>query len=118
VFESGKWSSTSADQPSNLRLKTVTLKHVKSSNPSAASTASTGLLIILLCAMGAGPLFNYGVSVSSALIIRDLGISEGQIGYFVTIVFSGVAVLCIRVGNVAEKSSARAQSLLIFIDSV
>ena len=115
VFESGKWSSTSADQPSNLRLKTVTLKHVKSSNPSAASTASTGLLIILLCAMGAGPLFNYGVSVSSALIIRDLGISEGQIGYIVTIVFAGAAVLSIWLGNLADKISVRAQMLLIFL---
>src|SRR5699024_11597329 len=81
----------------------------------AASTASTGLLIILLCAMGAGPLFNYGVSVSSALIIRDLGISEGQICYIVTIVFAGAAVLSICLGKLADKISVRAQMLLIFV---
>src|SRR5699024_2375499 len=73
------------------------------------------LLIILLCAMGAGPLFNYGVSVSSALIIRDLGISEGQIGYIVTIVFAGAAVLSIWLGNLADKISVRARMLLIFL---
>src|SRR5699024_10172829 len=65
--------------------------------------------------MGAGPLFNYGVSVSSALIIRDLGISEGQIGYIVTIVFAGAAVLSIWLGNLADKISVRAQMLLIFL---
>lgn len=83
-------------------------------NPAAAS-ASTGLLIILLCAMGAGPLFNYGVSVSSALIIEDLGISAGQIGFIVTVVFAAAAVSSIWLGNLADTVSVRAQMLLIFL---
>ncbi len=65
--------------------------------------------------MGAGPLFNYGVSVSSALIIADLGISEGQIGYIVTIVFAAAAVLSMWLGNLADKISVRSQMLLIFL---
>ncbi|MDN6534690.1 MAG: MFS transporter, partial [Yaniella sp.] len=81
----------------------------------AAASASTGLLIILLCAMGAGPLFNYGVSVSSALIIEELGISAGQIGFIVTVVFAAAAVSSMWLGNLADKISVRAQMLFIFL---
>ena len=80
-----------------------------------AASASTGLLIILLCAMGAGPLFNYGVSVSSALIIEQLGITAGQIGFIVTIVFAAAAVSSIWLGNLADKISVRRQMVLIFL---
>src|SRR5699024_9795519 len=69
-------------------MKRTTLDYVTTPKIPAAASASTGLLIILLCAMGAGPLFNYGISVSSALIIEDLGISAGQIGFIVTVVFA------------------------------
>jgi len=79
------------------------------------TTATTGLLIILLCAMGAGPLFNYGVSVSSALIIEQLGISAGQLGFIVTVVFAAAAVSSIWLGNLADKISARSQMLIIFV---
>ncbi|OAV52034.1 MFS transporter [Enteractinococcus helveticum] len=79
-----------------------------------AASASTGLLIILLCAMGAGPLFNYGVSVSSALIIEQLGITAGQLGLIVTVVFASAAISSIWLGNLADKISARAQMAIIF----
>ena len=94
--------------------KTATLRDVTSPKIPAAS-ASTGLLIILLCAMGAGPLFNYGVSVSSALIIEQLGITAGQIGFIVTVVFAAAAVSSIWLGNLADKISVRRQMLLIFL---
>lgn len=83
--------------------------------PKIPAAASTGLLIILLCAMGAGPLFNYGISVSSALIIEELGITAGQIGFIVTVVFAAAAVSSIWLGNLADKISVRAQMLLIFV---
>ena len=78
-------------------------------------SASTGLLIILLCAMGAGPLFNYGISVSSALIIEQLGISAGQLGLIVTVVFAAAALSSMWLGNLADKISARSQMLIIFV---
>ena len=79
-----------------------------------ARSASTGLLIILLCAMGAGPLFNYGISVSSALIIDQLGISAGQLGLIITVVFAAAAISSLWLGNLADKISARSQMLIIF----
>lgn len=82
---------------------------------SGTTSASTGLLIILLCAMGAGPLFNYGISVSSALIIDQLDISAGQLGFIVTVVFAAAAVSSMWLGNLADKISVRSQMLIIFI---
>ena len=98
----------------HTHVKSTTLVHVTTPKIPAAS-ASTGLLIILLCAMGAGPLFNYGISVSSALIIDDLGITAGQIGFIVTVVFAAAAVSSMWLGNLADKISVRAQMLLIFV---
>ena len=82
---------------------------------SPKASASTGLLIILLCAMGAGPLFNYGISVSSALIIEQLGITAGQLGLIVTVVFAAAAISSIWLGNLADKISARSQMFIIFV---
>src|SRR5699024_3950241 len=80
-----------------------------------AASASTGLLIILLCAMGAGPLFNYGISVSSAVIIDDLGITAGQIGFIVTVAFAAAAVSCLWLGNLAVRISRRAVTLPVYV---
>jgi predicted MFS family arabinose efflux permease len=65
--------------------------------------------------MGAGPLFNYGVSVSSALIIEQMGISAGQLGAIVTVVFAAAALSSIWLGNLADKISARSQMFIIFV---
>lgn len=80
----------------------------------AAPKPPIGLLLILLCAMGAGPLFNYGVSVSSALIIDQFEITAGQLGQVVTVVFASAALMSIGLGRAADVMSARAQMLLIF----
>ncbi|WFP16102.1 MFS transporter [Citricoccus muralis] len=82
--------------------------------PAPASRPSVGLLLILLCAMGAGPLFNYGVSVSSALIIERFGMTAGELGRVVTVVFASAAVMSIWLGRRADVMSARSQMLLIF----
>src|SRR5699024_879626 len=95
--------------------KGTTLDYVTTPKIPAAASASTGLLIILLCAMGAGPLFNYGISVSSALIIDQLDISAGQLGFIVTVVFAAAAVSSMWLGNLADKISVRSQMLIIFI---
>ncbi|MGO1183058.1 MAG: MFS transporter [Micrococcaceae bacterium] len=83
--------------------------------PAPASRPSVGLLLILLCAMGAGPLFNYGVSVSSALIIERFDMTAGQLGRVVTMVFASAAVMSIWLGRRADVMSARSQMMLIFV---
>src|SRR5699024_6210990 len=88
---------------------------VVTTDRTSARSASTGLLIILLCAMGAGPLFNYGISVSSALIIDQLGISAGQLGLIVTVVFAAAAISSMWLGNLADKISVRSQMVIIFL---
>lgn len=83
-------------------------------DPDRRTRASGALLFVLLCAMGVGPLFNYGVSVSSALIIDQLGISAGQLGLVVSVVFASAAISSIYLGRLADRMSARAQLVLIF----
>lgn len=65
--------------------------------------------------MGAGPLFNYGISVSSALIIEQLGISAGQLGLIVTVVFAAAAISSMWLGKLADKISVRSQMVIIFL---
>jgi MFS family permease len=83
-------------------------------DPDRRTRASGALLFVLLCAMGVGPLFNYGVSVSSAVIIEQLGITAGQLGLVVSVVFASAAVTSIYLGRLADRMSARAQLVLIF----
>lgn len=83
-------------------------------DPDRRTRASGALLFVLLCAMGVGPLFNYGVSVSSALIIDQLGITAGQLGLVVSVVFASAAITSIYLGRLADRMSARAQLVLIF----
>ncbi|MDI3331588.1 MAG: MFS transporter [Micrococcus sp.] len=83
-------------------------------DPDRRTRASGALLFVLLCAMGVGPLFNYGVSVSSAVIIEQLGLTAGQLGLVVSVVFASAAVTSIYLGRLADRMSARAQLVLIF----
>jgi predicted MFS family arabinose efflux permease len=83
-------------------------------DPDRRTRASGALLFVLLCAMGVGPLFNYGVSVSSAVIIDQLGITAGQLGLVVSVVFASAAITSIYLGRLADRMSARAQLVLIF----
>ena len=76
---------------------------------------SGALLFVLLCAMGVGPLFNYGISVSSALVIEQMGITAGQLGLVVTVVFASAAVSSMWLGRLADRMTPRAQLILIFL---
>lgn len=73
-----------------------------------------GLLIVLTCAMGVGPLMNYGLSATSPLIIDDLGISEGQFGLLATVVFFTAALSAAWLGRLSDRVSAKMQLLIIF----
>lgn len=73
-----------------------------------------GLLFVLTCAMGVGPLMNYGLSATSPLIIEDLQISESQFGLLATIVFFTAALSAAWLGRLSDKVSAWMQMLIIF----
>ncbi|MFT4471490.1 MFS transporter [Arthrobacter sulfonylureivorans] len=75
---------------------------------------SGALLFVLTCAMGVGPLLNYGLSTVSPLVIEDLGISEGQFGLLATAIFASAAVSSMWLGKLSDRISNRAQLVLIF----
>ena len=76
--------------------------------------AGPGLLFVLVCAMGAGPVMNYGISAASTLIIADLGISEGRFGLLATACFLAAALCSVSLGRLSDRISARTQMLIIF----
>ncbi len=55
-----------------------------------------GLLLVLLASVGIAPLFTYGLSATSDLVISDLQISETQFGLLATVCFG-----CAAIGNAA-----------------
>lgn len=78
----------------------------------------TGLLLMLLAAMGVGALFNYGVSASSTVVIERLGVTSGQLGTVLTVVFASAAVTSVALGRAADRLSSCAQMSVIFGGSV
>jgi MFS family permease len=76
---------------------------------------SGALLFVLTCAMGVGPLLNYGLSTVSPLVIEDLDISEGQFGLLATAIFASAAVCSMWLGKLSDRISNRAQLVLIFV---
>ncbi|MDO4238891.1 MFS transporter [Micrococcus sp.] len=96
------------------------------SDPSSARPApageqrapGTGLLLVLLAAMGVGALFNYGVSASSTVVIERLGVSSGRLGTVLTVVFASAAVTSVALGRAADRLSSRTQMSIIFGGSV
>ncbi len=78
------------------------------------STPGPGLLFVLVCAMGAGPVMNYGLSATSTLIMADLGISEAQFGLLAATCFCSAALSSMSLGRLSDRISARSQLLIIF----
>lgn len=73
-----------------------------------------GLLAILLSAVGIAPLLNYGLSATSDLIIRDLGIDEAQFGLLATACFAFAAVGNAALGRFTDRSPDLRLLSLIF----
>lgn len=73
-----------------------------------------GLLAILLSAVGIAPLLNYGLSATSDLVIRDLGITESQFGLVATICFGCAAIGNAVFGRFADRQPDSRLMLLIF----
>ena len=72
------------------------------------------LLAVLMAAMAAGPVFNYGVGALSATIVDSYGITEGQYGYIITAVFLLAGVTAPVLGVLADRIDTRVQLVLIF----
>ncbi|WP_369045189.1 MFS transporter [Sinomonas sp. P10A9] len=82
--------------------------------PTKTPTPHRGLLVILVAAMGVGPLLNYGLSAVSPLIIASLGISQSQFGLLAGAVFASAAVSSFSLGRLSDRVGIRTQLVLIF----
>lgn len=71
-------------------------------------------MFVLVCAMAAGPVMNYGISATSTLIMGDLDISEAQFGLLATVCFLSAALSSVSLGRLSDRISGRAQLVLIF----
>lgn len=70
-----------------------------------------GLLLVLLASVGIAPLFTYGLSATSDLVISELQISETQFGLLATVCFG-----CAAIGNAAfSKFADRRTDASLFI---
>ena len=72
------------------------------------------LLTLITSAMGAGPLFNFGLAATSALVITTFGISSAAFGAILTVVFASAAVASIAFGWLADRLSLRVQFVILF----
>ncbi|GHD05113.1 MFS transporter [Zhihengliuella salsuginis] len=76
--------------------------------------AGPGLLAALLGAVAAGPLLLYGLSATSDLIIRDLGINAAQFGLLATACFACATVGNASLGRLADAHSDRTLMIVVF----
>lgn len=73
-----------------------------------------GLLAVLLSAVGIAPLLNYGLSATSDLIIRDLGITEAQFGLLATVCFAFAAVGNAALGKFSDRQPDGRLLMVVF----
>lgn len=73
-----------------------------------------GLLLVLACAMGVGPLMMYGLSAVSTLVIDDLQISVAQFGWLATACFIAATVSSVGLGKLSDRTAGRTLLLIIF----
>lgn len=76
-------------------------------------TPPISLLVVLVVAMTSGPLFGYGLSAASAVVIEQVGITPGQVGVLASVAFASAALGSWRLGRLADRIGERAQLVLI-----
>lgn len=64
--------------------------------------------------MAAGPLFNFALAALSSQVTADYGITEGQYGLIITIVFLLAGLSSALLGNLADRIPVRVQIAVIF----
>ena len=72
------------------------------------------LLFVLIAAMAAGPVLNYGLSALSPQIIETYDITEGQYGLIITIVFLIAGLSATVLGALSDRMPVRLQLTLVF----
>ncbi len=77
--------------------------------------AGPGLLVVLVGAIGIGPVLTYGLSATSELVISDLGITAAQFGLLATVCFACAAVGNATLGRLADRASDMALMCTIFL---
>lgn len=78
------------------------------------TAAPNRLLLVLIGAMAAGPIFNFALSALSPLILQTYDITEGQYGAIITVTFLAGAATSTVLGVLSDKISVRVQILAIF----
>lgn len=73
-----------------------------------------GLLVILACAMGVGPLIVYGLSAVSSVVIDDLKISAAQFGWLATVCFIAATASSVGLGRISDRTDTRTLIVIIF----
>src|SRR5690625_7800854 len=72
------------------------------------------LLFVLIAAMAAGPVLNYGLSALSPQIIETYDITEGQYGLIITIVFLIAGLSATVLGALSDRMPVRLPLTLVF----
>ncbi len=80
----------------------------------ADRTPAGGLLAVLACAMGVGPLIMYGLSAVSTVVIDDLQISTAQFGWLATACFIAATASSVGLGRISDRTDGRTLLLVIF----
>ncbi|MDJ1372002.1 MFS transporter [Gulosibacter molinativorax] len=81
--------------------------------PEAPRRAPVILLIVLMIAMAAGPVFNFALSALSSTVLIEFNITESQYGLLLTLIFVSAGITSAFVGRVADRLDPRAQIVLI-----
>ena len=76
--------------------------------------AGTGLLFVLTCTMGVGPLLMYGLSATSSLVIDSLQITPAQFGLLAGVCFLAAGLSSGLFGRFSDRMRGRTQVCLIF----
>lgn len=72
------------------------------------------VLTVITSAMGAGPLFNFGLASTSALVLEKFGITSAQFGAILTVVFASAAVVSLVLGWLADRLPPHTQFAILF----
>ncbi|KAB1641172.1 MFS transporter [Gulosibacter chungangensis] len=81
--------------------------------PEAPRRAPAILLIVLMIAMAAGPVFNFALSALSATVLEEFEISESQYGFLLTLIFVSAGITSAFIGRLADRIDARIQITII-----
>lgn len=73
------------------------------------------LLCVLVAIMSSGVMFNVGVSSMSPILIDEFGISDGQFGLIMTLVYLTAGVTAGGFGGIADRIGARTQIGIIAV---